>query len=632
MVMANRNRLIYLTHYLERPGYKANVVFAQPVESKLGLNKDQDVLLSIVNKSLALIDSRTITDQWLRRTYDYRTKMAEAQRPWLIGVSVLLLSLLTLILIMFQNKLNEGKRLEALVHKRTDELNKSQVELEAALEAAEAASKSKSTFLANMSHEIRTPMNSIVGFSELALDGDVTPKTRDYLGKIMSNAEWLLQIINDILDISKIESGKMELENIPFDMHELFVNCRTLIMPKAVEKGIMLHFYAEPSIGKRPLGDPIRLRQVFANLLSNAVKFTNSGIVKLYAGITGKTDKTITMHFEIKDSGIGMTEEQIEKIFDPFTQGESSTTRKYGGTGLGLAITKNIVEMMGGKIEIESAMGVGSKFSFELTFDTVDVDDDDLLKEKLLLNELERPVFEGEILLCEDNAMNQQVICEHLSRVGLKTVVAENGKIGVDIVQNRILKKEKQFDLIFMDMHMPVMDGLEAASEIFKLDAEIPIVAMTANIMSNDREIYKMSGMNDCVSKPFTSQELWRCLIKYFTPVSNSGEASGELMLNNIHYDIDTEFQKKLASLFVKNNHNKYEEVAQALEENNIKLAHRLVHTLKGNAGQIGKVNLQNVAAEVERQLKDGVNNITAENLKMLEDELALVLRELASS
>jgi CheY-like chemotaxis protein len=381
-------------------------------------------------------------------------------------------------------------------------------------EAALAASRSKSVFLANMSHEIRTPMNSIVGFSEFALDEDASPKMRDYLTKIQINAELLLQIINDILDISKIEFGKMELEKIPFDMHELLAGCRALITPKAAEKEIALHFYAEPIIGKKPLGDPTRLRQVFVNLLSNAVKFTNSGVVILNAKVIEKSERTIKMYFEVKDSGIGMTPEQIEKIFDPFMQAETGTTRQYGGTGLGLVITKSIVELMGGTLSVESAPGIGSKFSFDITFDTIDIDEDRLEK-KIALNELEKPLFEGEVLLCEDNVMNQQVICEHLARVGFKTVVAENGKIGVEMVKDRREKGEKQFDLIFMDIHMPVMDGIEASTKIIELDAGIPIVAMTANIMSGDLEKYKQSGMSDFIGKPFTSQELWRCLLKY---------------------------------------------------------------------------------------------------------------------
>nr|AGS52168.1 sensory box histidine kinase/response regulator [uncultured bacterium contig00049] len=622
MVMATQMKILYLTHYLEQPGFKA-MIFDQPVQVKIGFNKDEILLHSVVNKALGMVDTKSIANLWLRKTYDYRTKMAEAQLPWLVGVCVLLFFLLTLILFIFRDKLNEGKRLETQVHERTVELRKSRQELEKALELAKAADRSKSAFLANMSHEIRTPMNSILGFSELATDNEVSPKTKDYLDKIHKNAEWLLQIINDILDISKIESGKLTLEKIPFDMHELFVSCRTLVLPKATEKGILLHFYAEPSLGKRPLGDPTRLRQVFVNLLSNAVKFTNTGIIKLYSAIKSSTASTITMHFEIRDSGIGMTSEQVEKVFEPFIQAESGTTRKFGGTGLGLSITKNIVEMMGGKIKVESAPGVGSKFSFDLTFDTIDISDNDV-QGMIVLHEIEKPTFEGEVLLCEDNNMNQQVICEHLARVGLKSVIAENGKIGVDMVKKRMKHNEKQFDLIFMDMHMPVMDGLEASAEILKLGLNIPIVALTANIMSSDIAIYKASGMNDYVGKPFTSQELWRCLMKYFTPVSiGIGE-------NNLTIEADKEFMHNLQLSFYKNNQRKYEEIVAALEAGDIKLAHRLVHTLKSNAGQIGKTILQKAAASVEHLLKGGTNLASQEDLRILDTELTSTLNELA--
>jgi len=490
--------------------------------------------------------------------------------------------------------------------------------------AAESASISKSTFLANMSHEIRTPMNSIVGFSELAMDDEIPAKTRDYLDKIKTNSEWLLQIINDILDLSKIESGKMELEKIPFNLHDLFSSCRTLILPKAIEKGLLLHFYAEPSVGKKPLGDPTRLRQVLVNLLSNSVKFTKAGTIKLNTVLKEKTENTITMFFEVIDSGIGMTAEQIKKVFEPFTQAESGTTRKYGGTGLGLAITKSIVEMMGGTLAVESTPGVGSKFSFALTFDAIDLTDNDLLEKEIVLRELEKPSFEGEILLCEDNPMNQQVITEHLARVGLKTIVADNGKIGVDMVRGRILSGEKQFDLIFMDMHMPVMDGLEAAEKIMEYNAGVPIVAMTANIMSNDREIYKLKGMNDCVGKPFTSQELWRCLMKYFKPVSWQKTEETQ------YAQAEDKLHLKLINNFVKDNSARYSEIAEALDSGDIKLAHRLAHTLKSNAGHLDKTLLQQAASVIEDRLKDGRNLVTPEQMTALKTTLDAALAEFA--
>jgi len=528
-------------------------------------------------------------------------------------------------------KSDENKRLENLVRERTLELNRYQKELEKALDAAKAANNSKSVFLANVSHEIRTPMNSIMGFSELALDGDFTPKTREYIENIRTNAKWLLEIINDILDISKIESGKMELENIPFDLHELFSSCRTLVMPKAVEKGIMLHFYAEPSVGRRPVGDPTRLRQVFVNLLSNAIKFTNAGMVKLHSDITSMTSDTISMHFEIKDSGIGMSSEQIDRVFTPFTQAETGTTRIYGGTGLGLPISKNLVEMMGGKLFVESTPGVGSKFSFDLSFSTIPRSEEEMLERKIGLKEIEKPVFEGEILLCEDNIMNQQVIKEHLIRVGISTFVAENGKVGVDTVADRVKNNQKLFDLVFMDMHMPVMDGLEASAKIRELAPSVPIVAMTANIMADDMDVYKASGMKDCVCKPFTSQELWRCLLKYFTPVKKDDSISDETITTGSLPESDAEFQKTLRKVFYNSSINKYNEINDAINKKDIKLAHRLAHTLKGNAGQVGKTALQKAAAQVEHHLRDGINLVTEELFATLKTELDLVLSEFSA-
>jgi len=863
MLMATQKKLLYLTHYLELPNYKTNIVFNFPANYKFAFNADQEILCSIFNKALGSIDMRNISEKWYRQTYDYRIKLIEARRPLFIGLSVLFLCVLALVAILFIKSRHSGKILEKLVEVRTrdlelktsmimtimdaspdfifckdldsrytqcskstinlfnidskDIIGKTEAEIfefsqekaneyineerkiikkkeplvseeaialqndngrnifletiktpliqngavigimgisrnitnrktiehdlevqtttlnalfdsipdliftldrnlrftkcnkeflkhfglnkediigrdESTLhfsqefadehnkwnrkvidegkiyifeehvpgadgtapffetiksplflndtkigllgiarditkrkemeEKALAASYTKSAFLANMSHEIRTPMNSIMGFSDLAIDSDNVPKIKDYLGKIKTNSEWLLQIINNILDISKIESGKMELEKIPFDMHDLFTSCRSLVLPKALEKGLTLHFYAEPSLGKIPLGDPTRLRQVFINFLSNSVKFTNSGIVKLFSKIINSTPNSITMHFEIKDSGIGMTSEQIERIFDPFMQAESGTTRKYGGTGLGLTIARDIIELMGGKIKIESTPKVGTIFSFDLTFETIDKNADNVREKRMEHIEIKKPSFRGEILLCEDNTMNQEVISEHLLRVGLKTVIAENGKIGVEMVQNRKKNNEKQFDLIFMDIHMPVMDGIEASIKILELKTGIPIIAMTANIMSTDIGVYTESGMSGFIGKPFTSQELWHCLLKYLTPIDNINTNK------NTKSEFGADFTKKIQILFVKDNRLKYEELIKALEDNDIKLAHRLAHTLKSNAGQIGKTILQQAAGDIENHLADGKNNVTQDQLKIIKSELSAVLNE----
>ncbi|MCL1932056.1 MAG: ATP-binding protein [Treponema sp.] len=488
---------------------------------------------------------------------------------------------------------------------------------------AEEASRMKSVFLASMSHEIRTPMHGIIGFSELALDDNISYKTRNYLSKIKTSAESLLLIINDILDVSKIEAGKMELEKIPFDMSEVFKLCRVIASPKAREKGLTLFCYSEPSIGKLLVGDPTRLRQVLLNLLSNAIKFTNNGMVKLLSAISAKTENTITMHFEVKDSGIGMTPEQIDRIFEPFMQADGSTTRKFGGTGLGLAIAKNFIELMGGKLEVESASGLGSRFSFDVIFDTIDtsVNHPSLA---ITVGVDEKPIFDGEILVCEDNTLNQMVISDHLSKVGISTVIAENGIVGVNCVKNRIEKGEKPFDLIFMDIHMPEMDGLDAARKIIEMGSSTPIVALTANIMVNDRETYFVSGMCDCLSKPFIAHELWTCLLKYLKPVSMLPiKKEGE-------YLEEDDQRMELIATFVKDNKNTFKDIKDAFDAGDLKRAHRLAHTLKGVAGLVGMTALADAARIVEQSLASGKTESLKDQIDDLKHELKAALDELA--
>jgi len=393
-------------------------------------------------------------------------------------------------------------------------------QLELALDQVELASRAKSEFLANMSHEIRTPMNSIIGFTELALDNAEPEKKLEYLKNILKNSEWLLKIINDILDISKIESGKMELENILFDISEVVDSCKVIILPQADEKGLALNFQIIPPVGKKLYGDSTKLRQVLLNLLSNAVKFTDEGKIELRAIAKELDADSVRMHFEVADSGIGMAEDHVEMIFDTFTQAETGITRKYGGTGLGLAIAKNMIDMMGGEFLVESTPGIGSKFSFSLIFGTVDADVVDSQSDELQSSSIKKPTFKGDILLCEDNDMNKIVACEHLARVGLKTFIAENGQVGLDMIKKRINNGQKQFDLIFMDLHMPVMDGFKATEKILELDLGIPIIAMTANVLVDNTGLHKMSGMSGYVGKPFTSKELWKCLLRYLKPVT----------------------------------------------------------------------------------------------------------------
>ncbi|MDR1971909.1 MAG: response regulator [Treponema sp.] len=522
-----------------------------------------------------------------------------------------------------------------------------------AARTAKEHSDMKTAFLANMSHEIRTPMNGIIGFTELALEDMEPPggKTREYLEKIRSSAAGLLSILNDILDISKIEAGKVTLEKLPFDLHDLIAACENTISLRAAEKGIGLYIYSEPFIEYKLLGDPTKLRQVLINLLANAVKFTNVGTVKLMITVEDSRPGKIALRFEVKDSGIGITADQMANIFKPFEQADRSTTRKYGGTGLGLPISKNLVELMGGRLNVESAPGIGSKFSFILEFDLSDKKTGRGPQEPDSPAAVRRPALSGRILVCEDNTMNQEVIRDHLRRLGLETDIRENGQLGVEAVRES-MQEGRPYSLIFMDIHMPVMDGLEASSEIKRLGCTSPIVALTANVLTRDTDIYYRYGIVDHLGKPFSARNLWDCLSRHLNPAQAEGspetagpEGAPDLPGDVIDYQAglnttegNRELYEKLRRDFYTQNRNFFEEFRRLLGEaaskaapgapvESLATAHRMVHSLKSSAALIGAEKLKSAAAEVEAPLKEG--RFTGEQVDRLQKALEAVLAAL---
>ena len=393
------------------------------------------------------------------------------------------------------------------IHLDITEQKQLEFTLREAKQTAEETAKAKEIFLANMSHEIRTPMNAILGLGNQLLKTELLPQQRSFLESINHAAENLLVVINDILDFSKIESGKLDLESIGFSLHDLLMQISSMLKSKTEEKGLTFNLEMDPFIAPVLIGDPFRINQILLNLLSNSIKFTEKGSVSLSCKVEESNENEQSVEIMVSDTGIGIDENYIEKIFRKFSQESTDVARKYGGTGLGMAITKQLVDLMDGKISIQSKKNHGTQITIGFTLP--------------IGHELEKPakqiisfdqslLQDKKILLVEDNKVNRLIANTILTQFGIHVTEAVNGEIAVEIL------RKTSFDLVLMDMQMPVMDGVTATIMIRKeISTTLPIVALTAHALKSEQSRCLEAGMDDFLSKPFTEEKLLNMILKY---------------------------------------------------------------------------------------------------------------------
>lgn len=465
------------------------------------------------------------------------------------------------------------------------------------------AQKAKEQFLANVSHEIRTPINGIAGMATLLSQNPTEKEQITYLNAIKSAADNLKVIINDILDLASIESGKLNFEKIDFNLDDLLHSVVDSFSVQSIQKGLKLNYTLDKDISKVLVGDPFRLNQILINLISNALKFTHEGQININCQLEKKSSKTQQIKLEVTDTGIGIPSDKLTKIFESFSQADASVTRKYGGTGLGLTIVKQLVELQKGTIKVSSVEDKGTTFTIEIPYaigSATEIEEKTSVfnrkkNESVSLKDLR-------ILLAEDNDINRLYATSILKMWECTADTAENGYVALEKVRNN------DYDIILMDIQMPIMDGFEATRAIKKSGApknQIPIIALTANSSSKDIEKCLASGMNDCIGKPFTPENLFRILVKYGRFKATQPELKSEREKVNLSYlkkisNNDKTFVDDIINSFVNNTPRALNEIKANLDSENWVKMEEQVHKIKPTLTMIGMPLARESAVEIE--------------------------------
>lgn len=507
------------------------------------------------------------------------------------------------------------------------EVERRSADLQDALKSAEEANQAKSSFLANMSHEIRTPMTAILGYTDLLIqESQDRPKAQDWLKIIGRNGKHLLEVINGILDLSKIEAGKLQVEGLACSPAEIIYEIAELMRPRAAEKGLALDIEFDGLVPDTIQTDPTRLRQVLMNLVGNAMKFTHEGGIKIVCRLVTKRGCT-RLRIDVQDTGIGMTPDQLGRLFEPFSQADSSTTRKYGGTGLGLAISRRLSRMLGGNLVVSSTHERGS--TFIVTLETGPVEDGALVDGSELAQrwqkayaeapaktpEKEKPLEGVRVLLAEDGEDNQRLISTLLTRAGAQVTVAENGEVAFERA-TRALRESAPFDLIFMDMQMPVLDGYTATTKLRQHGYVGPVIALTAHAMSNDRQKCLDAGCNDYATKPINAALLVNAAVRNIkgTHAAASGPADGLSLIRN---SVDS--PSKSVDRFISGLPDQIAKIDRAASEGDLASLRDLAGQLLTGASQTG---LDAVTRLAEGVCSDRGAHVCIDDARLLVEEL----------